>query len=988
MGTQCHAHMQMWGSQVDLDHFIKAKTTKVVRVIHSPRLFGPFLESCQRYWAAEGIPPPQVISHTCHDTDAIVDRLCGYAPQPEVISQGGTTSSRSNKRSARGGRQHDHSKAKKRPSTRTRKKKKKLAMAQHTNGKLLPEEKTNRDQIIGMPHMSREGLVRCKTTVLDCYKKGFSIRFDRKLHVAGPMVKNATNSPDGEDFVLMKPGDEMNATEIDSWCSNGSVTQMKQILNPLQPNCIHLRLLGKNSADVVDNLATAIEAKSDGVFKPMAIRSRGGAAEIAGSKAMDSSKADVHREAATHIASGNQSMTGAISLAFCRMVEHKECLHVFVTGRYLGPWIAREVRYRHLDNQELWDEHDRFCQALKRLPAEYGATLNDTMERHIQSMASAGVWLELVPLDPHILSRWSSPHVEVPWNVVDVSPEDVVTPCYPCSQTEAKESFGSSPGKKFSGWESLLLASDLACLSEAKKAEMCIGADDEDGEDDGEDVEAMDLDGDGDDGMDVDSQGSPPGAHVSRGREVSVLSQNAGGSMKFMDALSLFLHSAGMSFAKACAPGVVNIKDRTKIYPARHVLRDHSNYGQAINDLNLKPTLTRPTHPPHLMLDPVNYLACVATGSFDVRLKERDTTGNWKLRGGGKWALSNWGEAWSIAFKCVVCCVTNPPVLLQLWEECGNGKDVASLLPGPGERDFGRFVEMVEDYDWESRFVHKIFRKQLSTRNRYLNFLAAMRGKRGEDLFREAMRSGSRSKALETISKNVNKLSNANMSKFRVQVVMRTIETCIHEPFGEVVDYVPTGHGGAQGAKCLYRCYDKRSEENVGTKSSPVKMNKGLSLKRKIPFWIVWEFNRRVKLIMGGSNKKKKETLSAELKVCALEWCKKEECLYHVLGIGKRFDACDAEHLLCLLYSCHQYTLPSRNIGKSNYLDGEKYFPIRFTAGSRLVNDLPVMKILNDMYFKTVDAAYRQLLHDDEYELQCLADIFRIDTYFQSDPED
>lgn len=993
MGTKCHAHMQLWGSQGDLDHFIKAKTKKVVRVIHSPRLFGPFLDSCQKYWEKEDIPPPEVISNDSHDTELVVDRLCGYAPQPDVVRRDEPNLNRSNKR---GGRSLGGSKSRKRSPRRG---KKKLEMGQHTNGDLLPEERTYRDQIIGMPHMSREGLVRCKTTVLGLYKGGFSARFNRQLHVAGPMVKKRPNATEEDDFVLMKPGEEMEEGDINGWCNNGSVTQMKHILNPVQPHCVHIHLLGKNSAALVDNLVTAIEAKSDGVFVPMSIRSRGGAAEIAGSKGMDSSRADVHREAATHVVSGNQRMTEQVSLAFCRMVEHKECLHVFVTGRYLGPWIAKEVRFRHLDKEELWSEHERFCQSLRRLPAEFGASMDAAMERHIQSMASAGVWLELEPLDPYILKKWNAPNEEVPWRVVDISPDDVVTPCYPCSQNEVKELFGPSRGQPFSGWNSLLSVTDLACLDESKRAEMGISADNADEEDDEEDeageriegngAEAMDLDVEN--GMEVDGDGDIDAViHQagSLGRDVSVLSQNAGGSMKFEDALSLFLHSAGMSWAKACAPGVVNVDDRTKIYPARYVLRDYENYGQSMNRLNLKPLLTRPTHPPHLMLEPVNYLAAVATGSFDDRLKERDGSGNWRRRGGGQWALSNWEEAWSIMFKCVVCCVTNPPVLLQLWEDAGNGDNVASLLPGPDEGDFSRFVETAERYDWESRFVHKIFRKQLSTRNKYLNFLRAVQGKRGQDLFREAVQCGSRSEALRTIAKRVNKLCSATMSKFRVQVIMRTIESCIHEPFGEVVDHVPTGHGGAQGAKCLYRCYDERAEENVGTKSKPVKMNPGLSLKRKIPFWLVWEFNRRVKLILEGSDKKKKETLSAELKVCALRWCKKEECLYHVLGIGKRFDACDAEHLLCLLYSCHQYTLPSRNVGKSNYLDGEKYFPIRFTAaGKGLVNDLPVMKILNKMYFETVEAAYHQLLKNDEYDLQCLADIFRIDTHHGMDED-
>ena len=130
-----------------------------------------------------------------------------------------------------------------------------------------------------------------------------------------------------------------------------------------------------------------------------------------------------------------------------------------------------------------------------------------------------------------------------------------------------------------------------------------------------------------------------------------------------------------------------------------------------------------------------------------------------------------------------------------------------------------------------------------------------------------------------------------------------------------------------------------------------------------------------------GDHKKKEEEkiaqLNNKLKVCFLEWDKKEKCLYHTLGIRRRFDACDTEHLLCLLSTCHQFTLPSRNVGSKNALDCEKHHPVRFDSKKRVARDLPFMEMMLEMY-NEVETAMIGLLGDESYEFCRLADIFRI----------
>ena len=74
-------------------------------------------------------------------------------------------------------------------------------------------------------------------------------------------------------------------------------------------------------------------------------------------------------------------------------------------------------------------------------------------------------------------------------------------------------------------------------------------------------------------------------------------------------------------------------------------------------------------------------------------------------------------------------------------------------------------------------------------------------------------------------------------------------------------------------------------------------------------------------------------------------------------------DACDAEHMLCMIYSMHQYTLASRNFGRLVKMNSERYFLIRYTVGTCLAKDLPSMSCLKDEYDEKLEG-YQQLLKD------------------------
>jgi hypothetical protein len=99
----------------------------------------------------------------------------------------------------------------------------------------------------------------------------------------------------------------------------------------------------------------------------------------------------------------------------------------------------------------------------------------------------------------------------------------------------------------------------------------------------------------------------------------------------------------------------------------------------------------------------------------------------------------------------------------------------------------------------------------------------------------------------------------------------------------------------------------------------------------------------------------------------------------HVDGIGKKIDASDAEHMLCMIYCMHQYTLPTRNVAtkKSIRIDSEKYLPVR-NSGGLLAKEMSFMRPIHVSFAKTM-AAYNRLLMDESYPHRIVDHIFRID---------
>ena len=188
-----------------------------------------------------------------------------------------------------------------------------------------------------------------------------------------------------------------------------------------------------------------------------------------------------------------------------------------------------------------------------------------------------------------------------------------------------------------------------------------------------------------------------------------------------------------------------------------------------------------------------------------------------------------------------------------------------------------------------------------------------------------------RETAVVSIQQQFSKVCRINFESFQIQAIMRTIEICIHEPFGPVLNIPQTsrGHGSKVAAQCLCQAFHSTPDE--------------------LPGKIVQVMNDNAKKAFDGGDKVIRNIMNDRVTVLGLVWNSVGQCLVHSSGIGKKLDASDTEHMLCMFYTLHQNTLPSRN-QNSGYprLDRGKYYPIRYTKGTCLASELPVLKHIMD----------------------------------------
>jgi hypothetical protein len=310
------------------------------------------------------------------------------------------------------------------------------------------------------------------------------------------------------------------------------------------------------------------------------------------------------------------------------------------------------------------------------------------------------------------------------------------------------------------------------------------------------------------------------------------------------------------------------------------------------------------------------------------------------------------------------------------------------IVPGPAE--VGPYLDIVLRIDnWSQRFPHRLFKDSFPSKERFVEFVRDL-AEHGEVWFRGAVQAGVNAAMAESdrsrYDDRITKLpcdrdavigslltSVRGMEKFcefKCQVLMRTIEMCIHQPFGNV-RRVPTAWGGQHGAGCLVRSLEM-------AEGSAVQSLKLKEKKAKVPEWIVAYLNARTERILMGTDGTDKRHLNLELKVLGLVWDSSFRKLRHASGIGKVLDSSDGEHVCCMIHTLHQSTLPSRNISSRRRIDSCHTFPIRPPDGCGPAKDMAFMEPLVD-WLRAVEEAYPALIMSPGYEHKALPDIFCIE---------
>ena len=377
---------------------------------------------------------------------------------------------------------------------------------------------------------------------------------------------------------------------------------------------------------------------------------------------------------------------------------------------------------------------------------------------------------------------------------------------------------------------------------------------------------------------------------------------------------------------------------------------------------NLKGTLSRPIHPSNCSYCPANQIAQSATGCFTEgnRLRERDC----------KYLCTD--DGWLIVFKCCLSQLTSSHCLLQVMEALGHFDCVGGghhlRLPESKEQ-LDQFLCIVKGRRWTDAVVNKHFRSSIQGMDHFINIVLNLwnSGRRAFESsivqVNDVTPNTRRSKILIKLIDKFRGLVGICLDKYQMHLLMQSVEMCIHEPFGEVLS-VPCCAESEDESIFLLKHWGDKGREGLGEPASLEQL--------ELPAMLVEFMNKRARDKMDSQD----SMIEEELLVTGLALNDDLNCLVHRRGIGKKFDASDAERLLRMMHTLHQNTLPAANVSRSSRLGNEMFYPLRLDGV--MVSALPFMQNLVEDYEITLPA-YKKLLKEPKYEYSNLHELYRID---------
>ena len=960
IGGENHAHMQLWGSQGSIHHYLIAVRDDVIRIVVSPRLLQEFQKTpnMQSLFLKESA---KIFRASDHIHDCIVDFLSGrkrfHPPPPNSNSTDDDTVRRPRKQSR---------------STPT--KAVIIASAVYPNGDIMEEEQSKRKSIVGIaPAITNEHIIRSVHAVKQIVKTRSSVVLKRPSKKSRKETDSVIIGPFPIECPisgthLLQPG-----TSFPDLNTNFNIVSNKhnhQVMNHGTMDVINLHRLTKNSSGLGENLVAVLNSKKTdchGLLVPFEVRGTGGFGGVVGSNPIDSSNANARREAPTHLPPAGQDPTSKHADALFGLVRCQQCVNVFYQDVYIGLFYAKEAAIKQQSLEAALNELGilkKTLSALHTLSPDFVASEEVTppMMGELMGMMAVTNSVTLVPVEPNFSQRWKTPSDIVPWSIAELDPVDLVRPVVLIEKESVDRETLLGIDTTYTHWSMVIEKHPSPCsfLSGTGKVKVRL------------------TEMDNPDPTDLCTDAVV--AHVNNG------------TLCMSQIRSAAVHAAGIT--AAIAVGEV-VGENETIIPPRFVLegimdKQKLSYTEAMENTNIKSLITRPTHPPLLHYDPSILMAENATDCSPSH-QVLDHESMWKERNGPNFVMNRTtaSEAFTIIFKCVLCCFLNPSALLQLSRHMQktnrlphlNIEHVALHVPAPTMDEFKQLTEFILSLKWEPRFLHRIFRKGhlFDDAQGFISFISMIK-ERGMGIFQAAAKISQSEHTRQDISDHLIKhlssdRNDAKLSPFQVQVLMRTIEACIHDPFG-AVDVVQSGPGGKQGALCLIIDFDKAVASGVIISSAISKLDKC----KEIPNWIVQCYNTWANKALNHADPEVNNQCKDEMLVLRLKWSNELSCLVHVDGIGKKFDASDAEHMLCMVYCMHQYTLPTRNTSTTQIpsrIDSDKYLPVR-NSGGLLAKDMSFMHCIHDAFAETM-AAYNRLLMDESYPHRKLDDIFRID---------
>lgn len=922
-GGMCHSHIQPPGSQVNgLEHLVSRQLGQgqdsFCRVFYSLRTFLPYRDKLQDHIDNLSTEvSTNTYTYGQSNYNNIIDLCFG---QKRDTGQGCTSNSmtmppKHNRKPIK--RKRDDKKSAKKNNEKILK----LETDLFPNGDCTDNCIPRREAVISMPNPSTYiDEVSQHITVARCAydnNSTFKVKMKSgKVTNVGPRVFE--DSETGE-WCLCQPW-----KYCEDAYKNDGVTKtqfLKHIIKPDNPDTLILHSLSKNTSSLLENLLILQSngTTEDHVLKPMTIRGTGGALNNAGSNGKSitkENKSDATCELSTH---GKPSCKQCAALQLNCLKQRY--MDVFFRDHYIGGFYVKKVTTQRYSIKDAKEELDKFSQLLEKLhnedPNLFPKEVTPGMKNELTAMRAVSFWYELEPVFPDLHLYWQRQESDNPrpWDLLEMNAaNDFRVPHYECPAETLNDVVGIDA--EFADLNSLLEISHSLGRYDFLTGEAVsrLGWESSEG--------AADL---------------PAG--------LAFLEPSTRGKMTWEAIVGAMIHSAGATVLKATVKELMKeTKAGLTLSTCTKVLSELVGISvvDLIEEHNLMNSISKPVHPYSLDHEVTSYLCQVATESFKEGLSKLNSQGKFANRYGGAYFCSDTGM--KRAAQSIIITITNSSHLLTLLDL--SNSNLTDLYPGSDAWD--AFVANVKRLQWPNNtFVHKLFRGTINTQKSYVTFIESLADNINK--VKHFMETKSKKNKINYETDRNRCLTEIigifSITPFQAQVIMRSIEMCMHEPFGEV-NHIVGGSGSKDCAKLLGKDMNKKNSDVHSIASD----------------------------LLSYLNDRKWEQY--ELDILGLVWNSRLGCLQHRYGIGKKLDLSDVEHTLCMVYKMYKNVGASRNTSLKMRFANERYFPIKL-KGDKIAIDQDFMQYLKDTQDRVIKA-YTILLQKHNCKHSKLHEIFRI----------